>query len=167
MNTTDPAPPHSSDVPPCFLTRYPSVNLVPRKNTRTRESGRESPIDVVMVNRILPAPAAKHMPGSPTTLAVSGPLSRRHCVRVAQSAFGKAFVDQRQQCDRRERLAQASHRAEFESHSQEVRRRRVEIRKGISRHRNQRNSRRALVEYPDRFQAAPMPPEHVCTRQAE
>ncbi len=96
-----------------------------------------------------------------------GSLSRRDGVCVTQSAFGKAFVYDRQQCDRRERLAQASHRAELESHSQEVRSRRVEVRKGVSRHRNQRNSRHTFVEYPDRLEAAHVRHENVDNRQVD
>ena len=68
---------------------------------------------------------------------------------------------------RRERLAQAARGAEFERHAQEVRRRRVEVGEGVSRHRNQRNRRRALVEYPDRSEAAHVRHEDIDEHQVE
>ena len=43
--------------------------------------------------------------------------------REAETGFGETFIDDREQRHRRERLAQAARRAEFERHSQKVRRR--------------------------------------------
>src|SRR5207344_949198 len=83
-----------------------------------------------------------------------GSLSRLESSRNAGPRVGETFVDHRQQGRRRKRLAQAARRAELEGHSQEVRRRRVEVRKGVSRHRDQWNRWRALVKYPDRFEAS-------------
>jgi len=110
-----------------------------------------------MVNRVLPkqAPVPRRQRRR-SRKAVSGASSRRTIdrrrrrnireplVRLDDAAeagpgFGKTFVNDRQQRPRRERLAQAARGAEFE------RRRRVEVGKGVSRHRNQRNRRRALV----------------------
>jgi hypothetical protein len=50
----------------------------------------------------------------------------------AGAGFGQTFVDDCQQRSRRERLAQSARGAELERHTQEVRRRRIEIGKRVS-----------------------------------
>jgi len=103
------------------------------------------------------------------SLALSGQggLSELNDAWKAGLDFRKTFVDHGQQRDRRERLAQTARRAELEGHPQEIRRRRIEVREGVAGHRNQRNRRRALVEYPDRFEAAHVRHEDVDDHQVE
>lgn len=76
-------------------------------------------------------------------------------------------VNDRQQRSRRERLAQTTRGTEFEGHAQEVGRRRIEVGESVSRHRNQRNCRRAFVEYPDRFETTHVRHEDIDDHQVE
>ena len=58
--------------------------------------------------------------------------------RSGRMALGETVPDRGQQRIRRERLAQAARGAELERHPQEVGRGRIQICKGIARHRDQR-----------------------------
>ena len=98
---------------------------------------------------------------------IEEPLALLDGAAEPQAGLGKTFVNDRQQRSRRERLAQAARGAEFERHAQEVRRRRIEVGKGVSRHRDQRNRWRALVEYPDRFEAPHVRHEDVNEHQVK
>src|SRR6185436_19581102 len=142
-----------------------------------------------MVNRVLPRPASVSTRADvelsidrvrppiaahrATERSVPGRQRKlQSLVRLDDAAetgpgFGKTFVNDCQQRSRRERLAQATRGAEFERHAQKVRRRRVEVGKGVSRHRHQRHRWRTLVEYPDRFEAAHVRHEDVDQHEIE
>jgi hypothetical protein len=100
-------------------------------------------------------------------IARDRPLSQLSCSRKARSRFRQAFVDHGQERRRSERLAQAARRAEFKRHPQEIGRRRIEVGKGVARHRDQRNARGAFVEDSDRLEAAHVRHENVDNHQVE
>src|ERR1700730_10188400 len=94
-------------------------------------------------------------------------LARPDNACEAGAGFGETLIDDGQQCHRRERLAQTARRPEFERHAQEVRRRCVEVGESMAGHGDQRNRRRALVEYPDRFETAHVRHEDIDNHQVE
>ena len=146
MNTIDAKPQTSLGDSVTLVRRsYPEVNALIRTNPNCQKTF----VDIIygkqnLIDADPPLPAAKRRPRS----AVSGASSRRTIdrrrrnireplVRLDDAAgtgpgFDKTFVDDRQQRARRERLAQAARGTEFERHAQEVRRRRVEVGKGVS-----------------------------------
>ena len=67
--------------------------------------------------------------------------------------FGETLVDRGQQRVWRERFAQADRGTKIKGHLKEVGRGRIEIRKSVAGHGDQRNRRRMFVEYPDRFRS--------------
>src|SRR5215213_3832135 len=181
MNTIDAKPQTSLGDSVTLVRRsYPEVNALIRTNPNCQKTF----VDIIygkqnLIDADPPLPAAKRRPRSAVSGAsgdrttnrrrrnISEPLVRPDDAADTGPGFDKAFVDDRQQRSRRERLAQAARGAEFERHAQEVRRRRVEVGKGVSRHRNQRNRRRAFVEYPDRFETAHARHEDVDQHQVE
>ncbi len=78
----------------------------------------------------------------------------------------ETLIDAGQQRGRRERLAQATHRAELGGHAQEIRHA-LGVGEGVAGHRDDRNIGPALVEHPDRFDAAHVRHEDVDQHHVE
>src|ERR1700754_3884088 len=150
MNTIDATPEHSfGDRATLSAQSYERVNGTPRTNSQRRNKftncgyGKQILNDACSACVLHSAYRICAKTSAPEKL-VNG-IARANA-RKAEAGFGETFISDSQQCPQRERLAQTARHSD--RHAPEVRRRSVEVGKGVTGHRNQRNRRRAFVEYP-------------------